>query len=114
LDKLWYCRRWPEPIRDVFLDAVRELEALDGDEYPLLFGPGHIVWGDENFEEEHVRWCLSLYDPEGWRRSGMPGPSFREFYERYSDHDLAVVRRSLERLLELPKEVWEREPEDED
>jgi hypothetical protein len=82
----WDCHwGWPKPVADIFLEAKA---ALDGDDAPLLYGPGHIVWSDENFDS--TQWCLDNFD-------------------KYSDHldaeEAAIVRRSLEQLAALPESV---------
>ena len=44
----WWCHwGWPKPIADIYDDCV---ERLGGDEGPLLWGPAHVVWADENWE----------------------------------------------------------------
>ena len=48
---------WPSEIKAVFERAVAR---LDGDMMPLLYGPAHIVWEDENFD--HAQWCLTHFD----------------------------------------------------
>lgn len=99
----WYCWwGWPRPVADIFDAAVKE---LDGDDSPLRYGPGHIVWEDENFETGHIEWCLGLYSDEA---------AFSEMYYRdgrFSEHDMEVVRRSLEALLNVSEEVRCCEPE---
>lgn len=94
----WYCYHgWPKPVADIYDAAVAE---LGGDNMPLDYGPGHIVWADENFETEHIRWCLD---------------HFEEYVsDRYTDEDMAVARRSLERLLAVPESVRCVEPKDYD
>ncbi len=65
---------------------------LDGDDTPLLYGPAHVVWEDENFDS--APWCLEHFD---------------EYSGGLSDKEKAVVRHSLEQLAALPDEtldVW--------
>jgi hypothetical protein len=97
----WYCFwGWPKPVTDIYEEAVK---ALDGYEPALQHGPAHIVWSDENFEDEHIRWCLKeLADPDK-----------RAFYD-LDDQSIAVVRQSLEKLLAVPESVRCCEPEDYD
>ncbi len=104
----WYCCwGWPQAVADVYREALAE---LDGDDHALQFGPGHIVWSDENFEDDHIRWCLSLYDPAAF--AGIyPDTTFEAMYrDRCVAADLDIVRRSLERLLEVPESVRCCEP----
>ena len=90
----WWCHwGWPKPIRDIYIEAVRKLE---DNESPLLFGPAHIVWEDENWDA--AQWCLDHFD---------------EFRGDHSDEDLEVVRWSLEELLKVDKEFM-TVPEDYD
>lgn len=88
----WYCYwGWPEPVAAVYAAA---LAALGGDDRPLEFGPSHIVWADENFDDGNIRHCLQT----GVERRTT-------WYSDYSDEDLAVVRKSLEQLLAVPEAV---------
>lgn len=48
---------WPKQIADIYDEAVRRLNV---NEHPLLFGPAHIVWEDENFS--HYQHCLNNFD----------------------------------------------------
>lgn len=91
----WYCYwGWAKPVADIYLEALKR---LDGDDSPLQFGPGHIVWGDENWD--HVDYCLE---------------HFEEGNTDYPKEDLDVVRWSLEELNKIPLEVRECCPEDYD
>ena len=91
----WYCYwGWPRPVADIYRNAMGK---LDGDDSPLLYGPSHVVWADENFHS--AEWCLEHFD---------------EYKEDYSDDDLAIVKQSLEELAALPIEVRCVEPEDYD
>lgn len=93
----WYCHHgWPKPVADIY-DAA--LAKLGGDKMPLDYGPGHIVWADENFDTRSVQWCLDHFDKH---RGDL------------SDEDSAIVRHSLEQLLAVPEEIRCCEPEDYD
>ena len=87
----WCYWGWPKPIKDIYDRALAE---LDGWKDPLEFGPGHIVWSDENWDS--ADWCLEHFD---------------EYRGDYSDEDLAIVKRSLVELLAVPEEF--REPPEE-
>jgi hypothetical protein len=92
----WYCYwGWAEPVARIFREAVA---ALGGDENPLLYGPAHVVWEDENFGRGSVEFCLRACDGE----------------TDLSADALAAVRASLEALLALPDEAREIEPADYD
>lgn len=95
----WWCHwGWPKPIRDIYDKA---LAALDGDESPLLYGPAHVVWGDENWDS--AQWCLDEF--ESWEMYWME--------DRFSDSDREAVRQSLVELVALPDEL-KQEPVDYD
>lgn len=96
----WYCHwGWSKPVRDIYNQAKAKLH---GDEWPLDNGPSHVVWSDENFEEDSIRYCLQECDDP------KPGD------EDISPEQMAIVRWSLEELLKLPKEVREPCPADYD
>ncbi len=79
----WSCYwGWPKPVADIYDKALIE---LDGDESPLHYGPGHVVWADENFD--HAEWCLENFD---------------RYRGDYSESDLGIVKQSLVELSELP------------
>ena len=85
----WFCHwGWPEPIANIYLKAVRDLGGHNLS--PLHFGPAHSVWEDENFD--NAQWCLD---------------NFSKYCRDYQDWELAIVRRSLQELLEVPDELKE-------
>lgn len=93
----WFCYwGWPLAVYEIY---KRALDALHGDARPLLYGPGHVVWADENFG--HAQSCLDIFDQCRW-------------LDDYSNEVWAIVRRSLEELAALPDEAWDVEPEDYD
>ena len=80
----WFCYwGWHPQVKAIFDEAVAQI----GDESPLMGGPSHIVWADENFDS--AQWCLDHFD---------------EYKGDYSEIDLAIVRKSLECLVALPAE----------
>lgn len=88
----WFCHwGWHPKVKAIFDEAVTIIG-----EAPLLFGPSHIVWEDENFND--AQWCLDHFNDRKWI---------------YSKHELTIVRQSLERLIEIPAE-WKTEPADYD
>jgi hypothetical protein len=92
----WYCHwGWPKAVAEIFLEAR---DKLDGDDSLLKYGPGHIVWSDENFDS--AQWCLEHFDE--YRRP------------EYSDADHEVLRESLVKLAALPEEARNCVPEDYD
>ncbi|MDY6957642.1 MAG: hypothetical protein SVK08_00660 [Halobacteriota archaeon] len=93
----WYCYwGWPSDTADIYYKAVNRLQ---GDESPLHFGPSHIVWEDENFEDHHIEWCLGQFD---------------EYKDDYSESDLSAIRWSLEELLKIPRPLRCPQPDDYD
>lgn len=86
----WFCYwGWPKPVREIYDDA---LQRLDGNADALEFGPAHIVWSDENFDDDCVRWCLNEI------------ANNRMVYE-LGDREVSIVKHSLERLLLVPPEM---------
>ena len=91
----WHCYwGWPKAVKDIYDEAVA---MLDGDMAPLLYGPAHVVWEDENWD--FVQECLETFD---------------EQQNDFSQDDLAVVRWSLEELAKVPLEERDLCPEDYD
>ena len=82
----WCHWGWPKPIRDIYDDCMTRVG-----ESPLLYGPSHIVWADENWDS--AQWCLDHC------------AEYENDYSAMSNDDvLAIVRESLERLLAVPHE----------
>ena len=80
----WFCHwGWHPEVKAIFDKAVKKL----GCDAPLLYGPAHTVWEDENFHS--AQWCLVHFD---------------EYKRDYSAKDLMIVRESLEQLLKIPDE----------
>ncbi len=93
----WYCHwGWPKLVAEIY---QRALKALDGQDSPLNYGPGHVVWADENFELAEV--CLKEFENYSHQLD-------------YSEHELLIARQSLEELSKLPLSVKCVEPEDYD
>ena len=97
----WDCHwGWPKPVADIYDKALAD---LGGYESALEFGPGHIVWSEENFD--FAERCLESFDADrdkwGWS-------------DEYSESELAIVKRSLQELAALPLAVRCVEPEDYD
>lgn len=89
----WYCYwGWPEVIYEIYMRAANEIGSD-----PLHWGPAHVVWEDENFTSAER--CLE---------------NFEEFRGKCTDEELAVVRRSLEELAEVPLEIRDIAKEYED
>lgn len=69
----WYCYwGWAKPVAEIYQRALND---LNGYESPLLDGPGHIVWSDENFDS--AEWCLEHFDDYK--------------LDNYSDEELEIV-----------------------
>ena len=83
----WCYWGWPKPIQEIYDRASADLGGFSD---PLEFGPGHIVWSDENFLL--AQQCLDDFD---------------DHQPRYGESDLQVVRRSLVELASLSDEFKE-------
>lgn len=98
MSECWFCFwGWHPRVKMLFDDAVRALTLLGdpqpyGFDGPLLFGPAHIVWEDENFDS--AQWCLDHFD---------------EYKGKWNEAQLEIVRWSLWELLKLP-EAFKVEP----
>lgn len=95
----WCHWGWPKPIRDIYLKAVRRMSKINivhDPEFPLLYGPAHIVWADENWKS--AQWCLD---------------NFEDYADGIGDLQLMVVKKSLKELVELSDDFKEP-PEDYD
>jgi hypothetical protein len=90
----WWCYwGWPKQISDIYTKAV---EALGGDNSPLVSGPAHAVWSDENWDA--AQRCLDSMNDR-----------FEEF--EFSAETMAVVRQSLVDLLAVPDDFKEEPSE---
>jgi hypothetical protein len=87
----WYCRwGWPKAVADIY-----DRHGNAGD---LDWGPAHVVWADENFDDDVIRACLRECDE--WDARPEPGDGDN------TDHYLsAVARASLIELLAVPESV---------
>jgi hypothetical protein len=56
MSELFY--NYPKEISEIFFKAK---EMMAGEDWPLLFGPAHIVWEDGNMMDEDIDFCLE-YD----------------------------------------------------
>ena len=95
----WYCHwGWAKPVADIYAAALAK---LDGDESPLEYGPAHIVWGDENWEDGNIDFCIEACNDAG-------------FLERFAQSDIDIVHWSLIELRKIPEDVRCCCPEDYD
>jgi len=93
----WYCHwGWAESVANIYKEALKKLDNYDS---PLHFGPSHIVWEDENFENHNIKWCLENFD---------------EYKSDYTNEELEIVKWSLEELLKMPENERCIEPDDYD
>jgi hypothetical protein len=80
----WHCYwGWPKPVADIYDEACNLLEDPDG--FALRFGPGHIVWEDENWDS--AEWCLEHFD---------------KYSERLDKKEKGIVYQSLIKLAAIP------------
>lgn len=93
----WYCYwGWAKPVRTIY-NAAAKIVGEDA----LTCGPGHIVWSDENFGNDSIKFCLECCDK-------------KTYCEDWHEETLAVVRKSLVDLLAIPEEVRDCCPSDYD
>jgi hypothetical protein len=95
----WHCYwGWPKIVADIY-NAARAKCGYD----VLHFGPSHIVWEDENWDNNNILWCIEETKKEKYITE-------REF----SQEEIDICRWSLEELLKIPFEERNLEPEDYD
>jgi hypothetical protein len=93
----WYCYwGWAEQVADIHDRAEEELG-----ESAVHYGPAHIVFADENFEDGHIEWCITECDKV-------------EEYENVDVDSAKRLKSYLEELLAVPEEVRCCCPEDYD
>ena len=91
----WYCKwGWPKQVYDIYLKGVESVGEMAMD-----FGPAHVVWADENFDDSSIRGCIT---------------DAQDFRGELTDDEIAVVMQSLEDLLRVPESVRCCEPENYD
>lgn len=90
----WCCCGWPKPIRDIYDAAEMKLETIGSNKSRLHYGPAHIVWGDENFEQHHIQSCLDDFD---------------RWCDNFTEQEKDIVRQSLLDMLAIPDE-YKHEP----
>lgn len=86
----WWCKwGWRKEVAEIYIRAAKALIEIGSDPMDALqFGPGHIVWSDENFDS--AGWCLEHFD---------------EYTRDLTMDEQAIVRRSLEELAALPADL---------
>jgi len=90
----WYCHwGWHPQVEEIYR---RGYELIGGE---MSRGPGHIVWGDENFDTETILGEIAR------------APNHADYV---SAEDISVIVQSLNELLAVPEEVRCCEPEDYD
>lgn len=108
----WYCywNVWPKAVLGIYEkyeNAIDDkLMVLDMDfnapswpqsgEFALEYGPGHIVWSDENFDS--AKWCID---------------NFAAYLDSECPKDIAdLIKKSLEELDALPGELKDAVPKE--
>ena len=95
----WYCYwGWPKQVRDIY-DKYLEMVG----ESAMHYGPAHIVWEDENFEDENIDFCLVECEKE------ITNPIEPVNHTRL---DTTWIRESLRELKAIPVEIRCCEPAD--
>ena len=88
----WYCHwGWPEQNASIY-DKYFGLLGESG----LDYGPGHIVWADENFNTESIEWCIKNID---------------KYSENMTTQQKQYALEALQELLAIPEELRDPEPE---
>ena len=100
----WHCYwGWPKSVVEIYHEAEDRLDAFLCTNSVLNFGPSHIVWEDENWEDSSIEFCL---DAAVEKRTTL--------YKEYTDAELAVCEWSLRELLKIPYGRRDYEPDDYD
>jgi hypothetical protein len=109
----WYCCwGWPRVVRAIYEKYSRLVSDAS---HVLDYGPGHIVWADENFETEHIQWCLD--NAEEWREHKWDEKwpqNMKSDGLLLEDRDFHLAIESLRELLAIPESVRCCEPRDYD
>jgi hypothetical protein len=94
----WYCHwGWAKKVTEIYEKAVM----TDDNAYMALhFGPSHIVWEDENFDDYSIRFCLKQIEDKN--------------YKDIEESIIQVVQESLQALLKIPEKERCIEPVDYD
>lgn len=91
----WYCHwGWPKATRDIYNRYVERIG-----EGGMDFGPGHIVWSDENFDDQSIRWCIE---------------HATKYRGDLTDEESRLAVAALTELLAVPESVRCCEPDDYD
>ena len=91
----WYCHwGWPQVVCEIYKRGYD----IAG-ESAMSYGPAHIVWEDENFETEHIQWCID---------------HAVEYRRDLTDEQFNAVVTSLRELLAVPEAIRCCEPTDYD
>jgi hypothetical protein len=89
----WFCHwGWARRVVDIYKAAV---EKLNDSSDALHWGPSHIVWEDENFDDDDIDFSLKACDE--WTD-----------FDRFSKKEIEAVRESLLALKQVP--IQFREP----
>ena len=94
----WYCHwGWPKKIYDIYkkYSSMRACPDLD-------FGPGHIVWSDENFDDASIKYCINACS------------NSKGYYNDYTEKGLSLIKESLIELLNIPENERCVEPDNYD
>jgi hypothetical protein len=80
----WYCYwGWPAQVTEIYRRGIH-YAGFDA----MHYGPGHIVWEDENFDDESIQWCLA-----------------QENRYELDPYDFEKVQDSLRELLAVPVHI---------
>lgn len=98
----WYCYwGWPKQVADIYLkyaDLIGDWAALD-------FGPGHIAWSDENFDDGSIQFCIDYESEFRMDECFAAGAGVSQ------TKALRLTVESLRELLAVPEDIRCCEPE---
>jgi len=84
MGECWYCYwGWAKPVKKIFDEAS---EKLQGDHF-LCYGPAHIVWDDENFDDSSIKFCIDNFD---------------KYADKLNTEEKEIVMWSLTELIKVP------------
>jgi hypothetical protein len=112
MSRCWHCY-WgmSKPVKAVY---DKYLALLDGDDTALNYGPGHIVWDDENMSDDHIQWCIDEAEKWNTHEWDKDWPtSMKRDGPTFSSQVLQIAIDSLKELKQVP-EKWRLEPENYD
>lgn len=98
-DVCWYCYwGWSKQVRDLY-DEYQDKVGVD-----LDYGPTHILFGDENFCDDSVKFCLKE------AKKHRDDYAIHDGEEIISVLDIDLIIELLGKLLLIPENIRDPEP----